>query len=199
VAEGASADLAEIYAAYHGKVLAYAAKLLGRDEADDVAQEVFVKVGRSLASLQDPSKLTAWVYAITLNTVRDAARRRCVGPLRVAMNPGLAYDDDDGEAPLSRIPDSGSRSPEETAIRNEMVACYLDYVNQLPRNYYDVYVLSEFEGLSNQEIARRLSLSLGTVKIRLHRARTRLYEELRQNCQCYYNARGELMGEPKNA
>jgi RNA polymerase sigma-70 factor (ECF subfamily) len=79
-----------------------------------------------------------------------------------------------------------------------MVACYLDYVKALPRNYYAVYVLSEFEDLSNEDIARRLSLSLGTVKIRLHRARARLYEELRRNCQCYYNGRGELMGEPKN-
>lgn len=74
----------------------------------------------------------------------------------------------------------------------------LDYVKQLPPNYYVVYVLSEFEDLSNQDIARRLSLSLATVKIRLHRARAKLHEELRRNCRCYYNERGELMGEPKS-
>jgi DNA-directed RNA polymerase specialized sigma24 family protein len=78
-----------------------------------------------------------------------------------------------------------------------MIACYLDYLEQLPRNYYETYVLTEFEHLSNEEIARRLSLSIGAVKIRLHRARAMLYEELRRNCQCYYNERGELMGEPK--
>ena len=48
-----------------------------------------------------------------------------------------------------------------------------------------------------EEIARRLSLSVGAVKIRLHRARSRLNEELRQNCQCYTNERGELMAAPK--
>ena len=48
-----------------------------------------------------------------------------------------------------------------------------------------------------QEIARRLGLSLATVKIRLHRARARLYDELRRNCRCYVNERGELMGEPR--
>lgn len=58
--------------------------------------------------------------------------------------------------------------------------------------------LSEFEGLPNAEIARRLSLSIGTVKIRLHRARARLHDELRRNCRCYYNDRGELMAEPKS-
>jgi hypothetical protein len=77
-----------------------------------------------------------------------------------------------------------------------MVACYLDYVRSLPASYYDVYVLSEFEGLSIEEIAPRLSLSPGAAKIRLHRARTRLNAELRRNCRCYYNERGELMGAP---
>ncbi len=65
-----------------------------------------------------------------------------------------------------------------------------------PGSYYLAYVLSEFEDLSNQEIADRLSLSLGTVKIRLHRARALLHGELRRNCRCYWNERGELMGEP---
>jgi RNA polymerase sigma-70 factor (ECF subfamily) len=93
--------------------------------------------------------------------------------------------------------DGGARTPEQIAIRNEMVACYLDYVKQLPPIYSEVYLLGEFENLSNEEIARRLSLSVGTVKIRLHRARTQLNEKLRTNCRCYYNERGELLGEPK--
>lgn len=190
-------DLSRIYEAYHGRVLAYAAKLLGRDEADDVAQEVFVKVGRSLDTLADPSKLTSWIYAITLNAVRDTARRRSSAPERGSESLDSSRGDGEGEAPISRIPDSGSPTPEEAAIRDEMVACYLDYVKQLPRNYYEVYVLSEFEHLPDRDIAGRLSLSLGTVKIRLHRARATLHEELRRNCQCYYNRRGELMGERK--
>jgi RNA polymerase sigma-70 factor (ECF subfamily) len=99
---------------------------------------------------------------------------------------------------VARVPEAGTRSPEEAAIRNEMVTCYLAYVRQLPPSFYEVYVMSEFEHLSNEEIARRLGLSLATIKIRLHRARSRLYEELRRNCRCYYNAKGELMGEPKD-
>ena len=73
------------------------------------------------------------------------------------------------------------------------------YVEQLPRDYHDVYVLAEFEHLANAEIARRLGLPLATVKIRLHRARTRLHEQLRRNCRCYYDERGQLMREPKRA
>lgn len=78
-----------------------------------------------------------------------------------------------------------------------MIACYLDYVKQLPRSHYVVYVLSEFEDLADEAIASRLDVSLATVKIRLHRARARLYAELRRNCQCYQSERGELMGEPR--
>lgn len=190
-------DLSRIYEAYHGRVLAHATRLLGRDAADDVAQEVFVKIGRSLASLEDASKLTSWIYAITLNTVRDAARKRSSAPDRPLASSGAELGEEE-EGRLSRLPDLGSRTPEEGAIRSEMVACYVDHVNQLPRNYYDVYVLSEFEDLANEEIARRLSLSLATVKIRLHRARAKLQEELRRDCRCYYNERGELMGAPKD-
>lgn len=189
-------DFSQVYEAYHDKVVGYASKLLGRDAADDVSQEVFVKIDRSLGSLADPSKLASWIYAITLNTVRDAARKRASAPDRASSSAGLEREDKDIESPITRIADPRLRTPEEDAIRNEMVACYLDYVRRLPPTYYEVYVLSEFEHLSNEDIAHRLSLSLGTVKIRLHRARTKLNEELRRNCRCYHNERGELMGEP---
>lgn len=190
-------ELAQIYEAYHAKVVRYAAKLLGPDAADDVSQEVFIKIGRSLDTLADPTRLASWVYAVTLNTVRDAARRQAARPDRVSGSGGPEAAARESEDPLSRVADTRSRSPEEAAIRNEMVACYVKHVKRLPRSYYVVYVLSEFEHLSNDEIGRRLSLSLGTVKIRLHRARSKLNEELRRHCRCYHNDRGELMGEPR--
>ncbi len=187
--------LAGIYEAYHRRVVAYAAKLLGGDLAEDIAQEVFVKVGRSLDTLSDTARLTSWIYAITINTVRDHARKHGAEAGRLVAAEA-EHGADEAPDPLSRLPDATSRGPEQSAIRNEMVACYLDYVRRLPRRYYVVYALSELEDLKNQEIADRLSLSLGTVKIRLHRARALLYGELRRNCRCYQNERGELLGEP---
>ena len=198
VSDGPKAELSQIYETYHGKVLAYAAKLLGRAEADDIAQDVFIKVGRSLGTIEDRSKLTSWIYAITLNTVRDAVRKRSASPDGHSSASVQGTADEEEDSLLARLPDTASRTPEEATSRNEMIACYLDYVKQLPRDYYVVYALSEFEDLTNDEIARRLSLSLGTVKIRLHRARAKLFEQLRSNCRCYHNARGELMGEPKS-
>lgn len=191
--------ISEIFDAFYGKVRAYAAKLIGPEEADDIASEVFVKVARSLGTLADGAKLTPWIYAITLNTVRDAARSRASRPPPAAGRPAPARGASEVPSPTDEIADTRSCSPEETQIRREMIDCFLRYVKQLPPNYYDVYVLSEFEDLSNEEIARRLGLSAGTVKIRLHRARVRLYDEVRRHCRCYYNERGELLGEPRKA
>jgi RNA polymerase sigma-70 factor (ECF subfamily) len=188
-------EFSRVYETYRGRVLAYAAKLIGPADAEDVTQEVFVKVGRALGTLTDPAKLSSWIYTITLNTVRDLARARA--SRAEAASPDLDAVSPDRDADRSASSSaSGTHTPEEIAIRNEMVACYLDFVKQLPANYYEVYALSEFEDLSNEEIAGRLSLTLSTTKIRLHRARSRVNAELRKNCRCYYNARGELMGEP---
>lgn len=192
-------EFPEIFDAFYGKVRAYAAKLIGPEEAEDIASEVFIKIARSLGTLADGAKLAPWIYAITLNTVRDAARSRASRPAPAAGRPGPARGASEGHFPPDEIADTRSRSAEEAQVRREMIDCFLQYVKQLPPNYYDVYVLSEFEDLSNQEIARRLGLSAGTVKIRLHRARARLYEEVRRNCRCYHNERGELLGEPKKS
>jgi RNA polymerase sigma-70 factor (ECF subfamily) len=197
VVTGSDLDFERIYGAYHGKVRAYAAKLLGNADADDVSQEVFAKIHRSVARLSDPARLPGWIHAVTLNTVRDLVRKRTRGPVANVPADPLDEEGDEGDPSVSRIPDLTSRTPEERAERAEMVACYLGYLKKLPPAHYRVYVLSEFEDLPNEEIARQLGLSLATVKMRLHRARSRLNSELRRNCRCYYNERGELMGEPK--
>lgn len=161
--DGALPDLSVIYRAYQGRVVAYASRLLGREEADDVCHEVFLKVGRTLGTLADPSKLTSWIYAITLNTIRDAARKRSSRPDGTALTHNSPPENGEGEPLTSQVPDTVSRTPEEIAIRNEMIACYLDYVNELPRSYYETYVLGEFEHLSNEEISQRMHLPLGNL------------------------------------
>jgi RNA polymerase sigma-70 factor, ECF subfamily len=191
VSETSALDLPLIHDAYCAKAVACATKFLGRDDAEDVAQEVFIKIDRSLGTLSDPSKLSAWVYAITLNTIRDFKRKQRTIP-RCQIDGRLAVD---GTADAVEIPDTRSRAPDESVERREMIACYLDYVGDLPSAYYEVYVLSELEGLSVDDVATRLSVSRGAVKIRLHRAQTRLVEAMRRDCRCYRNRRGEFMGE----
>ena len=133
-------DFARIYEIHHRRVLAYAAKHLGSDEAQDVAQEVFAKIARSLGTLADPTKLAPWIDAITRNTVRDAARRRSTRVDRADARAGRGPQDAENDAVLARVVHTGGRTPEERAIRSEMVECYLGYVRRLPPNYREVYV-----------------------------------------------------------
>ncbi len=180
----------DIYETYHGRVVRYLANIVGPDDADDIAQETFIKVHKNLARLEEPEKLAAWIFKIALNTARDWMRKRGKAPVPTVV------DEAAGETSGKPTPTAG-RSPEERMIRKEMVQCYLNFVEALPRSSYEVYVLSEFDGLSNHQIARRLDLPVETVKMRLHRARERLYKELRAHCSPYFDEHGDLKAEPK--
>jgi len=78
-----------------------------------------------------------------------------------------------------------------------MGACIQDFIGKLPESYRTVLVLGEMESLSNNEIAEILGLSLGTVKIRLHRARAKLRQELESNCDSYWVESNEFLPDFK--
>jgi RNA polymerase sigma-70 factor (ECF subfamily) len=185
-------DYTEIYEQYYAKISKYLAGIVGQMEAEDLAQEIFIKVSKSLDNLRDPAKLSSWIFEIALNTAKDRLRHRSSMKSGGDSLTPLPEEDQDGG-----IRDKKARTPEESLEYSRMIECYVGFVKELPKLYYAVYVLSEFEELSNKEIAKRLLLPLETVKMRLHRARTRLYEELRTHCRCYQNERGELMGDLK--
>jgi RNA polymerase sigma-70 factor (ECF subfamily) len=120
--------------------------------------------------------------------------------IKIAANESKEYSFSAGEglrSDIHQIDDKNAYSIEEKMQHKEMIHCYIKFVEKLPKNYYEVYVLSDFDHLSNSEISKKLSISLETVKIRLHRARTKLYDALKANCQCFQNDHGELVGELK--
>ncbi|MCU0847037.1 MAG: RNA polymerase sigma factor [Spirochaetes bacterium] len=184
----------EIYTEYHEKILRYLKGIVGGEMAEDLTQEVFIKVSRTLDSLKDESSLSSWLYKIALNTARDSIR----STRRIVSVKPLAAADGSSGADLENLADKRHKSHDDAIMRKEMVQCYVEFVKKLPSNYYDIYVLSEFDGLSNEEISDRLSLSIETVKIRLHRARVRLYEELRKGCTSFYTKDGELLALPRD-
>jgi RNA polymerase sigma-70 factor (ECF subfamily) len=77
--------------------------------------------------------------------------------------------------------------------------CVQSFIENLPEDYRIVLILNEFEGLRNKEIAEILGISLGTVKIRLHRARERLKNELMANCDSYWVENNEFLPELKRS
>jgi RNA polymerase sigma-70 factor (ECF subfamily) len=160
-------------------------RLVGEDEADDIAQSAMLKVSEGLPGFRGDSSLSTWVYRIATNAALDSLRRK------TSRLPVQTEFESDESVP----PDAQGPSVEATAIRGEMNACIRGFIERLPENYKVVMVLSALEGFENGEIAAILGVSLDTVKIRLHRAREKLRKSLDTGCSFYRDERDELACE----
>ncbi|NIP25506.1 MAG: sigma-70 family RNA polymerase sigma factor [Phycisphaerae bacterium] len=186
----------DVYDEFYKKVGRYVERMVGKEEAEDVTQEVFVKVNKGLEGFKGESSLSTWIYKIATNAALDKIHSRSFqeGTKRVSLEaPG-----DDAEAENKGICMETSLTAEREAIRNEMNECIREFVDKLPENYRTVIILSELKDLKNQDIADVLGVSLDTVKIRLHRARARLKEEFEAGCEFYRNEDNELACDRKS-
>lgn len=186
----------ELHEQYYHRILGYLSTIVGQTDAEDVAQEVFAKANLKLGKLKEQSRVSPWLYKIALNSARDLLRKRSSRG-QIHAGPRSTSTSENPSDPIARVPDTRGHTPDEHLQHSEMVECYLDFVWQLPKSYFEVYALKEFEQLEDTAISKRLQLPLATVKMRLHRARAKLYDTLRSRCRCYTTERGELMGTLK--
>lgn len=188
-------DFQKVYEEYQPKIVRYLRGLTGRDEAEDMAQDVFEKVHLGLAGFEGRSKLSTWIYRIATNTALDKLRSRSF--IRLSDIKPL---DQDPHIEDRNVWTGQTRTPvDQELISREMNSCIRNYVEKLPTDYKTVIILSEIEGFRNTEIAEILEVSLETVKIRLHRARARLKKELEAHCTFYQNERNVLACDIKTA
>jgi RNA polymerase sigma-70 factor (ECF subfamily) len=167
-------EFQKLYDDFQPKILRYVARLIGDDEAEDLTQEIFVKVSRALVDFRGESSLSTWLYRVATHAAVDRMRSRAGQP---AMLP-------EPQDTLTENADTPAHAPsvEQQLVRKQMDECLLEFISQLPENYRTVFVLSELEALKNQEIADILGVNLNTVKVRLHRARLKLKEDLLAHC-----------------
>jgi RNA polymerase sigma-70 factor (ECF subfamily) len=186
----------QVYDEYHAKILRYLTRVVGRNEAEDLTQEVFVKVGQALESFRGDSQLSTWIYRIATNTALDRLRQPSVrhGGERLLPVESIAEIKADADIRTGEV----KASTEQKLIRSEMNGCIREIIQALPEQYRAVIVLSELEGLKDSEIAGILGLTLQTAKVRLHRARARLRKELASACVFYRDERNELACDRKN-
>jgi RNA polymerase sigma-70 factor, ECF subfamily len=138
---------------------------LGEDEADEVAQEVFLRAWRGLARFEERSQFSTWLYRIAFN---EAQRRRSRRTLpRADVDP-------DGEDPIVGLPDSPGLGPEPQALSREFEQILERALGQLPAEWRDAVVLRDIEGLSTEEAAEIAGVRQAAFKSRLHRGRMRL-------------------------
>ena len=184
-------EFPQIYEEYYPKIVGYLRRLVGELDAEDMAQEVFVKVSRSLESFRGEASLSTWIYRIATNTAMDLLRK---SPSQRRTPASTADTGDDETAP----PDDGSPPLDTLLIRKDMNDCIRGLVNALPDNYRTVLFLSDLEGFTNAEIGAVLGLSLDAVKIRLHRARQALRKSMDNACTLYHDERNELSCDRKH-
>ena len=183
--ENSVLDIEQIYREHYLSIQRYLIRFVGHKEAEDLAQEVFIKACQSLDSFRSEAQASTWLYRIATHAAIDRMRQ-----------PGFQRETDCISIELKLVDDG--KSLENEALRRATNHCIRGVIDGLPENYRAPLILSELQGLSNQQIAEVLGLSLGVIKIRLHRGKARLKQELQNQCQFSRDERNELTCDPKD-
>jgi len=167
--------LETIWDQYSAQLLAFIrSRVADECEAEDLLQEVFLRIHLNLCCLQDLSKLESWVYQITRNAIIDYYRsRRDTFELRETLPAESDFDEEDAES--------------------ELAPSLKELINELPAAYREALILTEYQGLSQKELAQRAGISLPGAKSRVQRARQMIRDMLLNCCHFELDRRGRII------
>jgi RNA polymerase sigma-70 factor (ECF subfamily) len=158
---------------YQIRLLNFINRSLGdRERAEDLVQEVFIRVYRHLHRFDRSKKFSTWVYTIASNLAKNELRNRSRNPLVLFQTVQKNFQDED--RPL-QFEDTTSR-PDDMYRKRHLREIVEESVAKLPEHHRNVFILRELEGKSYEEIAEITDCNLGTVKSRLNRARNSFAE-----------------------
>jgi RNA polymerase sigma-70 factor (ECF subfamily) len=158
---------------YQTRLLNFVYRIVGdRERAEDLVQEVYVRVYRHLARFDRSKKFSTWIYTIASNLAKNELRNRSRNPLVLFTSMTKGWEDE--ERPLE-FEDPSSR-PDDLFRKRHVRELVESSVAQLPMHHREVFMLREIEGRSYEEIAEITHCNLGTVKSRLNRARNSFAE-----------------------
>jgi RNA polymerase sigma-70 factor (ECF subfamily) len=175
--EGGQSSFNRLVLKYQNKVFNLCYRMLGeRSEAEDVAQEVFMTLFRSVKHFRGDSLFSTWVFRITVNHCKNRLKYLSRRNYFKTQSLDQPFQTEEGEV----TPDTEDEgpTPEETLISNEVKEAVQLKIAELDTEHRTAIVLRDIQGLSYQEIAEILGLKEGTVKSRIHRARLELKEKL---------------------
>ena len=166
---GEERAFSELVERYQTRLLNFIYRTIGdRDRAEDLVQEVFIRVHRHLHRFDRSKKFSTWVYTIASNLAKNELRNRSRNPLVLFAT--MQGSGEDADRPIE-FEDATSR-PDDMYRKRHLRELVEDTVSKLPEHHREVFVLRELEGKSYEEIAEITDCNLGTVKSRLNRART---------------------------
>lgn len=144
-----------------------------QDLANDILQDVFIKIHLNISKLEDSTKLTPWVYQIARNTITDYYRKQ---------KPKSDIDEFDIQEPLL-----------EKNFNEIFQKDMLKYINELPEKYRTALVLTEFKGMKQIELAQHLGISYSGAKTRVLRAKNKLKELFTDCCNIQSDVFGNIV------
>ncbi len=164
---------------YGAWIYRVAARVLGdRRDAEEVCQDVLMTVVRKIGTFKGEAAFSSWIYRIATNAAYDRARARRARGADVSLAAVLPVFDEMGRH-IDPVAD-WSRDLDDTAVAGEVRAALERAIGNLPADYRVVLVLRDIEGLTTEEVAEALDLSMAAVKSRLHRARLIVRQEMTQ-------------------
>ena len=179
---GDGSAVSELAATYGPKIYQLAFRYMRNGEdAEEVAQDVLMKVYRKVGSFRGDAALSSWIYRITFNTAMSRLRNtRLARAADKERERALAADLASGNPSRApRQPADWSRLPDEVVLRLQLREAVTAAIAELPEIYRAPVVLRDIQGLTTEEASSRLRLKDQTLKSRLHRGRLMLRERLR--------------------
>ena len=188
VAAPEAVDAARVFEEFHESLLAFIARRVrDRETAEDILQDVMLRIHRHAGELEQASAVGAWVYQIARNAITDHYRRSAARPERPA---GIGLDGDEAVEP----------EPDENAARTEIASCLKPFLDELPAHHREALVLTELGELSQADAARRLGVSPSGMKSRVQRGRAQLRDMLVACCQISLDRRARVTSyEPRGS
>lgn len=165
----------ELIKGYQKKVFNIALRMIGDyEDASELAQEVFIKIFKSIRNFKEESTFSTWVYKITTNVCLDELRKRKNKRI-ISLDEEIKHDS--GESQI-QIVDPGL-SPEALLEKKEIKKAVIEAIEELSPEHRIVIIYREMQGLNYEDIARIVKCPVGTVKSRINRARQELKEILK--------------------
>jgi len=157
-----------IWTEFSGQIRGYLlGKVKQKDDADDLLQEIFIKIHGSLGQLQDENKLAPWIYQIVRNSLTDYYRKKSPETSEFDEESTVSFD---------------SETPDD--IYSACVSgCLRVFIDRLPEKYREPLALSDIKGLKQKDIAEQMNISYSGLKSRVQRGRE-MIKEMFMDCAC---------------
>lgn len=179
-------DITNIWNQFNKELLRFInSKVKNEDIANDILQEVFIKIHQNISKLKDKDKLVSWVYNITRNSINDYFRSNKKSKLNnVALDEIEEFISDNSFEEKDKL-------DEDTKL--QISKCLIPFINQLNEESQFALKSTVISGVSQKDLANNLGISYSTLKSRVQRAKSNLFNMFVSCCNVHLDSRGNLM------